>query len=87
YVTVALASYDRKTGHILDGAPWRMVVDLKDCLGMDINAPGQSGNFLSHWYDDQSLLYVNQQLETQKFKPEQYRNSKMKVKLKPSKLI
>ncbi|PHA58031.1 penicillin acylase family protein [Bacillus wiedmannii] len=85
YVTVALASYDRKTGHILDGAPWRMVVDLKDCLGMDINAPGQSGNFLSHWYDDQSLLYVNQQLETQKFKPEQYRNSKMKVKLKPSK--
>lgn len=71
--TVCLMTFQRESGTVLQAAPWRMVVDLNDMSALDLNAPGQSGDPLSRWYDDQSDLFVENSPASQQFNKEQYR--------------
>jgi penicillin amidase len=53
-VTPMAASFDRETGIVNHGAPWRFTIDLADTqTGYHINSPGQNGHFRSDWYHDQ----------------------------------
>jgi len=53
-VTVGAAGWDRETGEVTHGAPWRHIVDMSDPLrSYSVVGPGQSGHVLSKWYQDQ----------------------------------
>ncbi|MFD1017929.1 penicillin acylase family protein [Thalassobacillus hwangdonensis] len=53
-VTVRAVGYNKETGKVTHGAPWRFVVDADDFSKAEhIVAPGQSGHFRSEWYDNQ----------------------------------
>lgn len=82
-VTVCLMTFQRETGAVVQAAPWRMVVDLSDLSALDLNAPGQSGEHLSPWYDDQSPLFVENRPSPQRYKQEEYRNGGHRLVLRP----
>lgn len=84
-VTVGVMTFIRKTGEVVDAAPWRMVVDLADLAtgGQDIIMPGQHGHFLSPWYEDQSAPHIRGELQPQLFLPSEYRRGK-KLVLSPA---
>ncbi|WP_044642131.1 penicillin acylase family protein [Risungbinella massiliensis] len=53
--TVKAMSYDHKTGMVYHGASWRYVIDMANStVAYHILGPGQSGNVLSRWYDNQA---------------------------------
>ncbi|MEK5441422.1 MULTISPECIES: penicillin acylase family protein [unclassified Fredinandcohnia] len=53
-VSVAAASFNRKSGAITHGAAWRSVIDLSNMKqSYNVVGPGQSGHVLSKFYHDQ----------------------------------
>jgi len=59
-VTPMAAAYNRETGEVNHGAPWRFVIDVHDLeTGYHINGPGQSGHFRSEWYHDRIKDWVD----------------------------
>jgi len=83
-VTVRAMSFDGTTGVVTSGPVWRQVVDLADVPGnsFDIVEPGQSGHFLSRWYQDQLPLHVKGELRPQLLTLSQY-GAGEKLTLKP----
>lgn len=82
-VTVAAMSFNRQTGVVTNSAPWRQVVDLDDPSGAGhVLLPGQSGHFLSKWYDDQAQLHADGGLRPAQLDPQQYQQG-VKLLLKP----
>lgn len=57
-ITVQSAGQN-KDGLVNHGASWRFVYDFSDDKAYHIVAPGQSGHFLSKYYKDQVLNWVN----------------------------
>ncbi|MHA6250919.1 penicillin acylase family protein [Oceanobacillus sp. CAU 1775] len=52
--TVMAAAYNKETGIVNHGAPWRYVIDLADTeTAYHLNGPGQSGHFKSDYYHNQ----------------------------------
>lgn len=59
-LTVMAAAYNRETGEVNHGAPWRYVIDISDLeTGYHINGPGQSGHFKSEFYHNQLEDWVS----------------------------
>lgn len=83
-VTVQAMSFNAATGQVTSGPVWRQVVDMADVAGnsFDIVEPGQSGNFLSRWYQDQLPLHVKGELHPQLLTPNQYGTGE-RLTLKP----
>lgn len=82
--TVGAMSYVWKTGKVTSGGVWRQVVDLADLSGnsRDGVTPGESGHFLSKWYQSQELMHRNGELHPQLMNPEGYRKG-TKLELTP----
>lgn len=47
------AARQNEQGYVNHGASWRFVFDFKDMKGYHIVGPGQSGHFMSSYYNDQ----------------------------------
>lgn len=71
-----------RTGRVNWSAAWRQVVDVAGMNGRDVLSPGQSGHFLSSWYEDQLSNHAQGQLESQLFTPEAFRHF-TKLSLEP----
>ncbi|MFC7442778.1 penicillin acylase family protein [Laceyella putida] len=53
--TVRAMGWDKETGKVDHGAPWRIVIDVGNLRQAEhLLGPGQSGQFSSDWYDDQA---------------------------------
>ncbi|MFZ5827416.1 MAG: penicillin acylase family protein [Bacillota bacterium] len=67
-ITVGAMSFG-KNGMVSSSAPWRQVVDLANPTGSSrsVVTPGQSGHFLSPYYDDQSARHNKGELWNRTF--------------------
>lgn len=82
--TVEAAGWNTKTGEVDHGAAWRTVVDLAD-LNQTFNVvgPGQSGNRLSPWYDDQIVDWTTGGYHITSTDPKQYNQNGHHLTLTP----
>lgn len=82
-ITVSAMSY-RDDGTVRSAGPWRQAVDMANPGGnsFDVVMPGQSGLFLSPWYEDQAALHIEGKLHPQKLLPDAYKKGERLV-LKP----
>ena len=82
-VTVGAMSFNRQTGMVSHSAPWRQVVDLADIGGAGhVLTPGQSGHFLSKWYEDGAALHAEGGLRPALLEQQAYQQG-TKLLLKP----
>lgn len=83
-LTVSALAWRRETGMVSHGGPWRQVVDLSDIAGnsFDVLLPGQSGHFMSPWYEDQAELHQQGKMHPQILAPQAYQTGS-KLVLKP----
>lgn len=83
-MTVGAACYDSETGEVDHGAPWRTVVDLADLSEVhSVVGPGESGNLLSPWYDNQIKNWTTGKYHVTKSSPDQYEKDANHLILKP----
>ena len=83
-VTVGAAGWNKDTGEVNHGAPWRTVIDLADpSKSYNVVAPGQSGNLLSSWYNDQVDEWSTGQYHTTSSVPSVYQAEGNQLKLIP----
>lgn len=83
-VTVGAAGWNKDTGEVNHGAPWRTVIDLADpSKSYNVVAPGQSGNLLSRWYHDQVVDWTTGQYHTTSSDPYVYQTAGYHLKLIP----
>lgn len=73
-VSVGAMAYEAKSGNVFWSASWRQVVDFSNIRinSKDILSPGQSGHFLSKWYEDQACFHTKGMLKKQLFEKEDY---------------
>lgn len=68
-LTVMAAAYNKETGEVNHGAPWRYVIDLAEAeTAYHLNGPGQSGHFKSDFYHDQLEDWVEGNFHETKLK-------------------
>lgn len=85
-VTVGAMGWNTKTGKVTHAAPWRTVVDLMDIHNAyRVVGPGQSGHFLSRWYDDQIDNWTTGKYHVTSIDPAVYQEKGYKLKLVPTK--
>lgn len=81
-VTVEAAGWNNTTGLVNHGGAWRTVVDLENLSkSYNVVGPGQSGNVLSNWYDDQVDEWTTGEYHTTY--TESYENEELRLDLMP----
>jgi penicillin G amidase len=82
-VTVGAACWNEETGEVDHGAPWRSVVDLSDLtVSHSVVGPGESGNVLSPWYDNQIDNWTTGKYHNTYSNPDKYRKDALHLILK-----
>lgn len=78
--TVSAMSY-RDNGTVRSAGPWRQAVDMASPGGnsFDVVMPGQSGHFMSPWYEDQAALHIEGSMHPQKLLPDDYQRGQRLV--------
>lgn len=83
-VTVGAAGWDKVTGDVNHGAPWRTVIDMADpSQSFNVVGPGQSGHILSKWYSDQIEQWTTGNYHTTSMEPSIYQIKGRRLILNP----
>ncbi|SFJ84171.1 penicillin acylase family protein [Thermoflavimicrobium dichotomicum] len=86
HVTVGAAGWDAQTGQVNHGASWRTVVDLsKPEESWNVVGPGQSGQVLSPWYDNQIDDWINGRQHLTTMDEKKYRTNGNHLIFRPTK--
>ncbi|WP_449537352.1 penicillin acylase family protein [Ferdinandcohnia sp. Marseille-Q9671] len=85
-ITVAAASFNKKTGLVTHGAAWRSVTDLSNLSqSYNVVGPGQSGHVLSKFYHDQINDWTTGKYHITYNDRERYKKDGYRLILKPKK--
>ncbi|MGZ9583121.1 penicillin acylase family protein [Paenibacillus marinisediminis] len=83
-VTVGAAGWNKTTGEVDHGAPWRTVIDMADpTKSFNVLGPGQSGHVLSRWYKNQVQDWTTGQYHVTSINPSDYQAAKFQLTLIP----